>query len=32
MVRGLDALNLDYGHVAGLGKDKPGGVTLGMSG
>lgn len=32
VVRELDASNLDDGHFAGLGKDKRGGVTLGING
>lgn len=32
VVRELDASNLDDGHVADVGKDKPGGMILGVSG
>lgn len=32
VVRELDASNLDDRYVAGLGMDKPGGMTLGNSG
>lgn len=32
VVRELDASNLDDRYVAGLGKGKPGGMTLGNSG